>query len=207
MDLNQDQFSLFPPPKFTGNARGFVGPQPAPKQLDAQNPHGAYIRFGDWPHNERSMNHVTGGTEDGVSVYDMHGPLAEPVDPDPHGSRYEEALADEWGRDFAEEFGNDTGQEMKERRGHAFQEAKNYQTWEPHENIPQSRRGHFVTGSLVAFGHDNEPLLNNVRKVGDWPQHAHRFVPGEDAPMFSLPSTRKYVRPLPGPLGNWQKDI
>ena len=183
MELGQ-QFSLFPKPTFTGNARGFVGPQRAPMVPDAQNPHNAYIRFGDWPESERSRNHVTGGTEDGVSVYDMAGPLAEPVDPDPHDSRYEAAINDEYGSSFADDYGNDTGAEMRERRDTAYREAKNSQTWERHEDIPSSRRGHFVKGTLVSFGHDDEPLLNNVQKVGDWPQDAHRFVPGEQDGLF-----------------------
>jgi hypothetical protein len=206
MDLNDHQFGLFPQPKFPGNAPGFHGPErPEPRPThDAMNPHGVHIRFGDWPENERSMNHVTGGTEDGVSVYDMKGPLAEPENPDPNFSRYETALNDEYGQDFAEEFGNDTGEEMDERRRRALGETE---MWELHEDMHPGRRGHFVKGSLAGFGHDDEPLLQNVQKVGDWPQHAHRFAPGKDAPMFSLPSTRKFVSQRSGPLGNWRKEV
>lgn len=184
MDLNSQQFALFPKPKFPGNARGFVGPHSAPAATNAQNPHNTYIRFGDWPHNERSRNNVTGGTEDGVSAYDMKGSLAEPVDPDPHGSRYERALGDDDDGFAGEMYGNDTGEEMEGRRDRAFHATRNFQSWEHHDDVPSSLRGHFVTGRLVSFGHDDEPLLRDVRQVGEWPRHAHRFVPGEQDGLF-----------------------
>lgn len=185
MDLNPQQFPLFPTPKFPGNARGFVGPERPP----AEKPE-TYIRFGDWPENERSTNWVTGGTEEGVSVYDMHKTFAKPLDPDPSGERYERAKNDEWGQDFADDYGNDTGAEMEGRMHRALRDARNDHTWDDHEEQNPGRRGHFVRGTLTSFGHDDEPLLENVRSVGAWPQDAHRFAPGEDGELVR--KTNKY---------------
>lgn len=193
-DLNNQQFTLFPRPKLSGGARGFHGPLPNPdpdytKEMTG-NQHGVYLRYGDWPENERSMNHVTGGTEEGVSVYHMETQHAKPVDPDPDFNRYDRAKEDEWGSHFADEFGNDTGAEMNNRYHTALRAAKNEQTWEHPDDISSSRRAHFVRGTLVGFGHDDEPLLNDVQHVGHWPQDAHRFVPGTEGELVR--HTNKY---------------
>lgn len=58
-----------------------------------------YLRFGDWPKDERSLNHAEGYREEGVSVYDMH--RGHPVVP-----------GDEIGYG---EFGNDTHEELQGR--------------------------------------------------------------------------------------------
>lgn len=202
------QFSLFPRPQFPGSARGFHGPLPEARHPDAQNPHNVFVRFGDWPENERSMNHAFGGYEEGVSVYDMAGPHANPVDPDPHESRYEhdvgwqrEMHIDTHGNDddfepddtFARD--NDTGEEMRGRVREAMGEAREGQTWVHHDDQNPGRRGHFVRGSLVGFGHDDEPLLNDVQHVGAWPQHAHRFVPGTDGELIRRINDRQTKKP------------
>ncbi len=192
------QFTMFPRPKLPGSARGLHGPVPAPKVSDAMNPHGVHIRFGDWPENERSMNHAEGGHEEGVSVYDMHGSHAEPADPDPHGFRAEHDIG--WQRemhidthgddkDFEPDYtytpDNDTGEEMRNRRRQSYRSATyDGNSWEDHDQQPSGLRGHFVKGDVVGSGYDSEPLLRGVRHVGAWPQDAHRFVPGTQEGLF-----------------------
>lgn len=195
-----EQLSLFPEPARVEKPPALALSKPPPVH-DAMNKHGVYIRFGDWPKDERSLNHAQGGKEEGVSVYHMQGPHAEPEDPDPHGSRYDydveghrEMHIDTHGTDEGfdpEDYGdairsNDTGAEMRGRRMSAYRDA----TWDGrsfygHEEQKPAFRGHFVKGDLVGSGHDDEPLLHNVRNVGQWPQHAHRFVPGTQSQLFS----------------------
>lgn len=132
-----------------------------------------YLRFGDWPANERSRNNVTGHAEDGVSVYhlDQHG---DPKDPDPgwnRGHQHDEHCDDDCDMDsWNDEYGNDTGEEMNGRVDRAERNRRNGRDYE-------SETGHLVKGEHVGFGHDDEPLLRNVRRVGDWIDHRHMFVP------------------------------
>jgi mRNA-degrading endonuclease RelE of RelBE toxin-antitoxin system len=146
----------------------------AERRLGAAEPPKTYLRFGDWPADERSTNNVTGAKEEGVSVYDLdhHG---DPEDPDPDMSRGHEH--DEYcepdcdmhlGND---DFGNDTHEEMHGRVQRA--ERGRYNGTDRPQDV-----GHLVTGEHVGFGHDNEPLLNNVKRVGDWIDHKHMFFPG-----------------------------
>lgn len=64
-----------------------------------EEPDRHYLRFGDWPDDERSINNVFGHKEDGVSVYDLH--RGRPVVP-----------GDEIGYG---EHGNDTHEELQGR--------------------------------------------------------------------------------------------
>lgn len=140
---------------------------PKPPPSDAQNKHGVYLRFGDWPSDERSQNHVTGWKEEGVSAYDTKGGhYLEPEDPDPDMLR-EGGEYDEYGT-------NDTLEEMKNRRQRALR----------HPDQP-SNRGHIVKGSMVGVGHDGEPLLRNVREVGEWPKDIHHFATGTQRELLS----------------------
>lgn len=141
--------------------------------LDQPNPHGIYLRFGQWPKNERSRNNITGHDEEGVSVYDLnhHG---EPMDPDAGMDRYHEhdescepdCDMDSWNSDY----GNDTGEEM---RGRVQRAEKNRRNGYDREG----ETGHLVKGDMVGIGHDGEPLLQNVERVGDWMDHRHMFIP------------------------------
>ncbi len=141
------------------------------------DPDKVYLRFGKWRDDERSDNNVTGGKEDGVSVYelDRHG---DPMDPDPHMQRgvhdHEDYGCDDGDCDipkFDEDFGNDTKEEMQGRVYRAERAARQGQ----HNDHPDV--GHLVKGEHVSFGHDDEPLLKNVKRVGDWIDHRHHFIP------------------------------
>lgn len=189
-------------------ATGPIGGPAKPRHWDTatDNRHGVYLRFGDWPHDERSNNNVTGGKEEGVSVYSMGNTHAEPHDPDPRGERGERYLehAREWHHeihgpevDFDEddvrygdsEFpGNDTGQEMMGRRNRALRDHHDAGGYADEQRA--DRRGHFVRGTLTGFGHDDEPLLQNLQHLGSWPQHAHRFVTGTQEELFPPPGSR-----------------
>lgn len=138
-----------------------------------------YLRFGDWPDDERSYNNVMGGKEDGVSVYDLdhHG---NPMDPDPHmqrGVHNHEDYGCEDGEcdipEFDDNFGNDTRKEMQGRVMRAERNRRNGRDF-------KGETGHLVKGKLTSFGHDDEPLLTNVRKVGDWIDHRHHFIKGAE---------------------------
>jgi hypothetical protein len=45
------------------------------------------------------------------------------------------------------------------------------------ENDRQGETGHLVRGEMAGIGYDGEPLLRNVRRVGDWIDHRHLFIP------------------------------
>lgn len=140
---------------------------------DLEDPDKVYLRFGDWPADERSNNNVTGFKEDGVSTYelDRHG---EPKDPDSGLDRWHEhnhdcepdCNLDQWNEDY----GNDTGEEMRGRVNRAEKNRYNGRDYD-------SDTGHLVKGKFVGLGHDAEPLLQNVRRVGDWIDHRHHFFP------------------------------
>jgi GNAT superfamily N-acetyltransferase/mRNA-degrading endonuclease RelE of RelBE toxin-antitoxin system len=146
----------------------------AERRLGAAEPSPTYLRFGDWRADERSTNNVTGAKEDGVSVYDLdhHG---HPVDPDSNYSRgheHDEYCDDNCNMDaFNDEYGNDTHEEMQGRAARAERNRFN-------GNDRPSETGHLVQGHMVGVGHDGEPLLNNVKRVGDWIDHKHLFFPG-----------------------------
>jgi 8-oxo-dGTP diphosphatase len=142
---------------------------------DHQDKDRVYLRFGHWPKNERSENMVMGGHEEGVSVYDLdrHG---NPEDPDPHfqrGHQHEEGCEPDcdMGEYDHEDFGNDTREEMLGRVNRA-ERARRSGSEHPADV------GHLVKGEMVGLGHDAEPLLNNVRRVGDWIDHRHLLIPG-----------------------------
>lgn len=152
------------------------------RAFDDYHPGQVYLRFGSWPENERSQNNVTGYPEEGVSVYDLdHN--GDPMDPDPGMDRGRHEHDEYCGEDcdlpeFDEDYGNDTGQEMRDRT-HRAQRARNQGVSSSHPDV-----GHLVKGDMVGIGHDGEPLLKNVRRVGDWIDHRHLFVPG--APKHEL---------------------
>jgi hypothetical protein len=141
--------------------------------LPEDHPDKVYVRFGHWPEDERSDNNVTGHKEEGVSVYDLdhHG---EPMDPDPHMSRghqHDEHCDPDCDLDWDNsDFGNDTHEEMNGRVQRAEKGRRNDYDL-PHQV------GHLVKGKMVGIGHDGEPLLNDVKRVGDWIDHRHHFIP------------------------------
>lgn len=132
-----------------------------------------YLRFGSWPKDERSRNNITGFPEEGVSVYDLDH-RGEPKDPDANFGRLHEhhehcdpdCDLDSWNEDY----GNDTLEEMRGRVHRA--ERTRYNGNENHSDT-----GHLVKGEMAGIGHDGEPLLKNVRRVGDWIDHRHLFFP------------------------------
>jgi 2'-5' RNA ligase len=112
----------------------------------------------------------------GVSAYDLdeHG---KPKDPDPRWDRIHEhdkecepdCDLDTWN----DEYGNDTGEEMQ---GRVQRAERNRRTGEDRP----SETAHLVRGEVVGLGHDAEPLLQHVRRVGDWIDHRHLFIPGAE---------------------------
>lgn len=105
----------------------------------------SFLRFGQWPADERSRNHATGGKEFGVSAYELHPHTNMPMDPDP-----------DWHSDGAE---------------WALDGMKN-RTRDFHRGI---HHGYEVRGNDGnGFGHDGEPLLTKVKHVRDWDGGADR---------------------------------
>lgn len=153
----------------------------AARAFDHYHPDQVYLRFGGWPDDERSSNNVTGFKEDGVSVYDLDHE-GEPMDPDPdlnRGHEHDEGCEPDCDLDsWNDDYGNDAGQEMRDRADRS-ERARRRGVSSDHPDV-----GHLVKGDMVGIGHDGEPLLNNVRRVGDWIDHRHLFVPG--APKHPL---------------------
>jgi hypothetical protein len=177
----------------------------AARAFDHYHPDQTYLRFGGWPKDERSGNNVTGFREDGVSVYDLDH-KGEPMDPDPDLSRGHEHSEhcepdcdlDSWNDDY----GNDAGQEMRDRTHRAERMRR--------RGVPQSHPdvGHLVKGEMVGIGHDGEPLLNNVRRVGDWMDHRHLFVPGaQPHHLARTPDDDDYEHPEEKPTPHTARSI
>jgi ribosomal protein S18 acetylase RimI-like enzyme len=99
-----------------------------------------YIRFGLIPRNERSINHITGEREDGVSVYRMDT-TGMPIDPDP-----------EW---FME---GHSGQDSREHIEDRILEVR--RTDSPAFVVKGTER--------TTTGHDGEPLLRDIEVLAEW---------------------------------------
>jgi 8-oxo-dGTP pyrophosphatase MutT (NUDIX family) len=161
-----------------------------------------YLRFGDWSDDERSHNNVTGFKEDGVSVYDLdhHG---NPKDPDPdfnRGHEHDEHCEPDCDLDsWNDDYGNDTREEMEGRVRRAERNRANgYHR--------PGEEPHLVKGDMVSIGHDGEPLLNNVRRVGDWIDHRHHFIPGAEPHRLARhPDDEDYEPPEEHPGGHTAK--
>jgi 8-oxo-dGTP diphosphatase len=137
---------------------------------------GVYLRFGEWPHDERSYSPAGGYKEEGVSVYDLDRNGDPSID---HGLdrghvHDDDCDVDEFGTcihspDPGEEPDNDPREEMQGRVHHA-ERNRYYGSDHP------STTGHLVRGEMSGIGYDGEPLLKNVRRVGDWIDHRHLFL-------------------------------
>lgn len=140
---------------------------------DLEHPDKVFLRFGGWPEDERSRNNVTGEREFGVSTYELDH-RGEPKDPDPgfeRGHFHDESCEPNCDLDWDnEDYGNDTREEMQGRVHRAEQNR-----WNGRDLAGET--GHLVKGKFVGLGHDAEPLLTNVRRVGDWIDHRHHFFP------------------------------
>jgi len=144
------------------------------RHWDDKTAGGVYLRFGHWPEDEHSRNNVTGFREEGVSTYDLDHE-GHPKDPDPGAERghfHDESCAPDCDFDLDnEDYGNDTREEMEGRVRRA--ERNRYEG----RDI-KGETAHLVRGDLAGLGHDAEPILRNVRRVGDWIDHRHLFIPG-----------------------------
>lgn len=168
------------------------------RRWDHQSAGGVYLRFGDWPADERSRNNVTGRKEDGVSVYDLDRD-GDPEDPDPgyeRGHHHDESCDPDCDLDWEnDDYGNDPGEEMDGRIRRAERGRRT-------GDDRRSDTAHLVRGDMVSLGHDAEPLLRNVRRVGDWIDHRHLFIPGAEKHRLARePGDEGYEPPaekLPG---------
>lgn len=177
----------------------------AARAFDHYHPDQVYLRFGHWPENERSHNNVTGHPEDGVSVYDLdHN--GDPMDPDPdlsRGHEHDESCEPDCDLDsWNDDYGNDTLEEMNGRVQRAEQ-ARRRGASGSHPDV-----GHLVKGDMIGIGHDGEPLLNNVRRVGDWIDHRHMFVPGaQPHHLARTPYDEDYEHPEEPPTQHTARQI
>jgi 8-oxo-dGTP diphosphatase len=139
--------------------------------------HGVYLRFGHWPDDERSYSPAGGYKEEGVSAYDLdrngdpsidhgldrtspwHHEHDEHCEPDCDLADYDDQDAPD----------NDPREEMQGRVKRA-ERHRYYGEDEPGDT------GHLVRGDMSGVGYDGEPLLKNVRRVGDWIDHRHLFL-------------------------------
>lgn len=152
---------------------------------------GVYLRFGHWPADERSFSSAGGYYEDGVSAYDLdrHGDPAIDHGLDRthvHDPEYCDPEDCPLGIDDPD---NDPKQEMQERRTRAERDRR-YGSDSP-KNV-----GHLVRGDLSGVGYDGEPLLRNVRRVGDWIDHRHLFLDqAQPHPLNRHPLHEDYEEP------------
>lgn len=151
-----------------------------------------YLRFGHWPDDERSHNNVTGYKEEGVSVYDLDH-QGHPLDPDSSFSRgheHDEHCEPDCDMHLDnEDYGNDTREEM-EGRAHRAERNRYNGVDRPSET------GHLVRGEMVGIGHDGEPLLRKVKRVGDWIDHKHHFFPDSEPHRLARhPQDEDYEHP------------
>jgi 8-oxo-dGTP pyrophosphatase MutT (NUDIX family) len=134
---------------------------------------GLYLRFGHWPKSERSFSPAGGYHETGVSVYDLnkHG------NPDIDHGLDRGHVHDEWCEPDCdldtEGPDNDPREEMQGRLVKA-ERNRYYGEDKPDETA------HLVRGEIAGVGYDGEPLLQHVRRVGDWIDHKHLFFPGAE---------------------------
>jgi 8-oxo-dGTP diphosphatase len=162
---------------------------------DYEDPGKVYLRFGRWPEDERSMNHAMGWKEEGVSAYDMNR-RGEPMDPDPTGSArhhvHDESCDQDCDNDWMNENYGETHPGDRVRRAERAR-------YNGRDN--DSDTGHLVKGDFFGFGHDAEPLLRNVRRVGDWIDHRHLFIPGAEPHRLARdPSDEDYEPPEEAPV-------
>jgi hypothetical protein len=160
---------------------------------DLQDKSKVYLRFGHWPENERSFSGAGGYHEDGVSAYELDGD-GDPKDPDPDYERghVHEGCDPDCDMDL-DDPDNDTGEEMEGRVRRAQRNREN-------GSDVRGETGHLVRGDVAGLGYDAEPLLTNVRRVGDWIDHRHLFVPGARPHRLARdPSSGDYEPPAEQP--------
>jgi len=154
---------------------GETAPKTASWDHSGSDHSGVYLRFGDWPHDERSFSPAGGYHEEGVSAYDLDRHGDPSID---HGlnrghQHDDECDVDENGTcQFQDPWGepdNDPQEEMRGRVARA-ERSRYYGSDKP------SEVGHLVRGEMTGVGYDGEPLLKNVRRVGDWIDHRHLFL-------------------------------
>jgi 8-oxo-dGTP diphosphatase len=131
---------------------------------------GVYLRFGHWPDDEKSYSPAGGYKEEGVSAYDLDRNGDPSIDHGlDRGHVHDEHCEDDCPLDYNEDYGNDPREEMQDRVKRA--EKNRYYG----EDRPGDT-GHLVRGEMSGVGYDGEPLLKNVRRVGDWIDHRHLFL-------------------------------
>ena len=163
---------------------------------------GVYLRFGHWPANERSFSPAGGYHEEGVSAYDLdrHGnPAIDHGLDRGHPEHYDDCDVDEFGTcqyTDPEPPDNDPREEMQGRVGRA-EKNRRQGSDKPHETA------HLVRGEMSGVGYDGEPLLTGVRRVGDWIDHRHLFIPGSQPHRLARdPSDEDYEPPEEEPPGS-----
>jgi 2'-5' RNA ligase/ADP-ribose pyrophosphatase YjhB (NUDIX family) len=146
-----------------------LAPKTAAWDFSGSDHSGVYLRFGDWPHDERSFSPAGGYHEDGVSVYDLDREGDPSIDHGFNRGHEHDEHCDENCYLHEDNPGNDPREEMQGRRTRA-ERARHYGSDE------QSGVGHLVRGEMTGVGYDGEPLLKNVKRVGDWIDHRHLFL-------------------------------
>lgn len=162
--------------EWTRHDFGEIAPKTASWDSSGSDHSGVYLRFGDWPHDERSFSPASGYHEEGVSAYDLDRDGDPSIDHGlnrGHREHTDECDVDENGTcQFQDPWGepdNDPQEEMRGRTTRA-ERSRYYGSDKP------SEVGHLVRGEMSGVGYDGEPLLKNVKRVGDWIDHRHLFL-------------------------------
>lgn len=162
--------------------------------------HGVYLRFGDWPHDERSYSPAGGYYENGVSVYDLdkHGDPA--IDHGLNRGHEHDEHCDDDCYLHEDNPDNDPREEMQGRKARA-ERARYYGSDDPGDV------GHLVRGRMTGTGYDGEPLLKDVRRVGDWIDHRHLFLDQAGAHRLARdPSDDDYEEPEEKPSYGYRNE-
>lgn len=179
-----------------GSHEAAAQPVTAPWDASGSEKTGVYLRFGHWPENERSFSPAGGYHEDGVSAYDLdrHGDPAIDHGLDRGHVHDDDCDVDEFGtcEYSGDPWHNPDNDPREEMQGRVSRAEKN-RRWgddKPHET------GHLVRGEMTGVGYDGEPLLQKVRRVGDWIDHRHLFIPGAQPHRLARdPSDEDYEPP------------
>jgi 2'-5' RNA ligase len=148
---------------------GETVPKTASWDSSGSDNHGVYLRFGEWPHDERSYSPAGGYHEDGVSAYDLDRHGDPSIDHGLNRGHEHDEHCDEDCYLHEDNPGNDPIEEMQGRKARA--EKARYHGGDERRDV-----GHLVRGEMSGVGYDGEPLLKNVKRVGDWIDHRHLFL-------------------------------
>lgn len=136
--------------------------------IDMDGPSHVFVRFGEWPEDERSTNWVHGIKEHGVSVY--HGTVGPDGLVDIHVPRAVSPNDTDNEEEWNDPDGTFNGLVGDHRRG--------------------KHKAYVVTGEQTGIGHDGEPVIQGVQHVRDLEPHEYHSSSAGLRPMKPKPMVK-----------------